>query len=789
MNRKWQVTLLWFGWVTLLAVYLASSFRVTTDISEFLPRSEDSLRNQLVREVASGQLSRRMIVTIEAPPEGDAAAISRAFEALLREDEAWFARLESFEAGSDAQSDEALWGVYAERWPYFFAKNVEAAHALIQDDGLEEAAENLLQQLQQPMSALVSRVAPNDPFLVLPQLFEGLAASQAGTIRVIDGRFTAEDGRYAVFFLSTHAGAFENAEQRPVLTGMYRAFDRLNAQYDGKLRLEMSGVNRMSIAAQESIEGDIRRISILSTVFLSLLLFLMFRGPRVAGLALMSIVTGVLSALAVSTLIFGRVHGISLAFGASLIGLAVDYVIHLYSHHAEGGDGGTPQQTLRRILPALGLASSTALIGFFVLGYTGFPGLREVAVFAVVGLSAALATVALVVVQWVPLVIPPTKARTWLADRLMDLLATLRSTRWVAIGLFGVVALVIAVGLPRVQWSAGLIDMGSLDGELMEEESRVRSRVSRFEQSRFIASYGSDLETALQSAEAVRDLLDASDLAVGYASISGLLPSQQRQIAVADVLRHDATVATRFAEAFSKAGFRPEMFNGFYRRLSEPLPDPVVLATLVDTPLAALAENFVVPLEQGFAVLSFLYQVHDSDQLAKALNEVPGAIYIDQASMMRDIGASQRGRTVWVLLIGMAGIVAILWLRYRRWRQVFGVIAPSLFAVAWTWSVLALLGYPADLITLSASLMIVSLGVDYGVFLVDSAREKEAHLRAALLGVAAAGATTLLGFGLLAVSSYPVLFRIGLTALIGVSAAMVLAPIALVLARAPEKKG
>lgn len=780
MSARLRVTSLWLALIVLLSVFLVTNFKVTTDISAFLPRAEDSLRSELVREVASGKLSRRMILSIEVPEDLALSTISTDFEAALRADRDWIARIESFEGGSGESHDEALWSVYGPRWPYLYAASLEAADARLSDAGLHEAAGELLAQLQGPMSALVSRIAPSDPFLVLPSVFEGLASSQAGSIARFDGRYATEDGRYAIFFLSTHAGAFENAAQAPVLEGIRQHFAQLNDRYDGRLTLEMSGVNRISIASQEMIESDIRRISILSTLVMMLLLFSLFRGPRVALLAMMTILTGVLAALSVSMLLFGRVHGISLAFGASLIGLAVDYIVHLYSHHAEAPDGQGPQQTLKEIWPALRMAASTALVGFFVLGYSGFPGLREVAVFAVVGLSVALATLRYVVVLWMPETIAASRIRSGLADGLAWGFVRLYAAPRVAWAFMAVVLLVLAVGLPRVEWSGSLVDAGRLDGPLTEEEERVRARVSRFDQSRFIASYGADLEAALQSAEAVQEVLDAEEGVGGYASISRLLPSKQRQRALAERLQESSELRSRFEQAFGETGFRPEMFAPFYAQLEGELPEVLDAEMLRDTPLASLVDNFVVELEEGVAVLSFLYQVSDSDALAAALARVPGAVYIDQASMMQELGGAQRGRTLLIVILGLALICAALAWRYRHWRDVVGVLLPSFLAVALTWAILALLGQAVDLVTASASLMIVSLGVDYGVFLVDARASHGPRLRSSLLGIAVAGTTTLAGFGLLALSSYPLLFRIGLTAWIGVTAAMVLAPVSLI---------
>jgi predicted exporter len=90
------------------------------------------------------------------------------------------------------------------------------------------------------------------------------------------------------------------------------------------------------------------------------------------------------------------------------------------------------------------------------------------------------------------------------------------------------------------------------------------------------------------------------------------------------------------------------------------------------------------------------------------------------------------------------------------------------------------LGHGIDLVALAALLVVISMGVDYGVFLVD-ASESEGERAIALLSVFMAATTTVLGFGLLALSQHPMLRVIGLTAWVGMTACAVLAPTTLVL--------
>ena len=90
--------------------------------------------------------------------------------------------------------------------------------------------------------------------------------------------------------------------------------------------------------------------------------------------------------VAVVQLVFGFVHGITLGFGATLIGEAVDYPAYLLTHVVAGE---RLQDTLTRIWPTLRLAVLTTVFGGLTMLLSSFTGLSQLGVSRVVGVLAA----------------------------------------------------------------------------------------------------------------------------------------------------------------------------------------------------------------------------------------------------------------------------------------------------------------------------------------------------------------------------------------------------------------
>jgi predicted exporter len=765
--------------VAALGAFVAARMTVVTDITSFLPAGDDPTLSQLSREIASSELSRTMVLTLEAPDPDRAVAASRALEAALRADPRVGPHLAFLEGGPPEGVDRALWDLYHPRRLSLLAPDAAAARERLTDQALTDAALELKRRLGLPMSTLISRVAPSDPLLSLPGLFDRLEASRGGGVAIHEGRFVTEDRRFAVLFLATREAAFDGAVQAPLLDALDDAMATVQRELGAPLTLQRSGVNRFAVDAERSIKADIARVSIFSALGLVLLFLALFRSLRLAALASLPVGVGMLSALAVCLAAFGSVHGLTLAFGASLIGVSIDYTVHFYCHHTLSPAGVAPAQTLSRLWPGLRLGALTTIAGFIGLAWSAFPGLREVAVFATVGIVSALAATRWLVPPLVPRQKRPTRAILALSGGLARALAALRRRRRALWVLPTAAVALTALAAPRVHWDDDMASLNALDPVLLAEDEAVRARVAPFEQQRFVIAWGPDDEAALAANDrAARALAIAQSQGAigGFRTVAPLLPSAAAQRAVDAVVRSSPDLWTRLSAAFVAAGFRAEPFAPFRELLAAPPPPPLTWDDLASSPLAPLVRSFRITLDHRVAYLSFLQDVRDPAALGAALVDLPGVLFLDQDQLFRSTTQAVRVRTTEVLLAGLVFILLLVAARYRTLRRTLAATLPALLAAAVTVAVLAVAGKPLNLVALTSLLMVVSMGVDYGVFMAESATHHPDELPATLMSLLVACLSTVFGFGLLALSSHPALETIGLIAGVGVTASFILAP-------------
>ncbi|HEB89988.1 MAG TPA: hypothetical protein ENI85_10490, partial [Deltaproteobacteria bacterium] len=696
MNMAERRRLLAGGLVFLaLLVYVILDFRVTTDISRFLPDGEDGALSALSREIAESELSRTMILAIEAEDTQSAIRASRGFENRLRADPRVASAISFLEGGPTEGIERALFELYEPRRLSFLGGNESEARARLEDDGLRAAAGELKEALGGPLSMLVSRVAPRDPFLTIPSLLERLERSRASDLRVIDGRFIAADGRTAVLFLGTRASAMDARAQAPLLAGIDDAFEALAKDFGAPLRLDQSGVNRFATWAATAIEADVKRVGLVSSVVLCTLLLLLFRSLRFVGLASIPVVAGVVAGSAAVLAVFGRLHGITLAFGASLIGVSIDYVVHLYCHYTIVRPEGGPRASLHAILRPLATGAATTLAGFAALSFSSLVGLREVACFAVAGILSAFLSTVLFLPSLIPPRIEEVPARSRLVGWIEDAFSALLAHRRALVVIPGLAMAVVLCVLPGARWNSDLSSLNRMDPELLAEDERVQTKVARFEQMRFVVALGDDEAHALDTNDLVEarlhEAIEAGELTT-QRSLSPLLPGPRRQRAIARIARGDPSLPERLRRVFGEAGFAAGAFDPFIASLEEPLPEPLRFDDLLRSPAGGLVRSFRVELGERVGFITFLHGVRDAAAIEARLADLPGAFFLRQSDLFDSAQREYQRSTVELLGWGLLAVLGLLALRYREPRRTLVSLVPSVLAAGLTVSILTLAG-------------------------------------------------------------------------------------------------
>ncbi|MDX2019521.1 MAG: hypothetical protein SF187_04720 [Deltaproteobacteria bacterium] len=752
--------------VVAMGAYTSRSLKLTTELEYFLPEGtgESRLDSDVLRSLSQSSLSRRMAFLVCAPTDAQAIAATQALQRAL-------GALPVDVASNTVAGQWLVKALFDHR--YHFASDTPESELpeLFAPAGLMAAVVGLKDALASPAGALVRGVAPRDPLLLSQRSVQRLSALNKAKLRMQDGALLAPEAPCGVVFALSQAAAFDGKAQTHLWTRIDQALARLRLAHPSAT-IRSSALSRHAVAAEKSMRRDVTRVSVVSTVAILLLLWLTFTRARYLALLPLPLVAGFVAGTFACLAAFGRVHAMTFAFGSSLIGVCIDYPIHLVNHLVLTRVG--EKTSIRHVLVALLLGCVTTALGLGGLGWGGLPGLREIAVFGAVGVTAAFITTIL----WLPGVVGASTPRHQRAAAFSGALLTRALAHPKAnVAVLLVTGLACVIGLRGLQWQDDPQKLTVLDPALEREDAHVRSVALGQEGSDFIVLLSrEDEQGSLQANDALAvTLLEAT--AAGevqaFASLHNVIWSeslQMRNVAVAHKHLNEKAIAEALAaQDFEAGAFLP--FGSDGHDLAQP---PLRLADLPRHVYDTFVAPWFVHLPDGrLGLLTRLTNVKDAGALARRIAKVPGARYVNVAQFRSQAYAGFRGRMVSLLAVGLVLVVVLLLVVYRDWRLVLCAFGPAVASALFATALLGLLGRPLNLMHVMGLLLVLSMGVDYGIFVVESMKSG-APLAPPALSVGMACVSTVLSFGLLALSSSPALQAVGETIGIGIVAAMVL---------------
>ena len=764
----------WLAFV-LACTFIIARTEFTADLSAFLPRSPTPAQQILVEQLRDGVVSRLILIGIEGgTPQALAQTSKRLAERLRRQ--ASLAAVNNGEETGAGKDREFLW-----RNRYLLSSAVAPDH--FSAASLRQALEENLQLLGSPAGALLQRILPNDPSGELLRLIEQLAGQDRPETR--DGVWFSRNGKRALLVAQTRAAGFDIDAQEHVLALIRSDFANATGSAGAagqKLLLSGSGV--FAVSSRANIQGDAWRFSLIATTLVAALLLALYRSPRALLLGLLPVASGALAGVAAVSLVFGAVHGITLAFGATLIGEGVDYAIYLFTRIAPGE---TPRITLTRIWPTMRLGVMTSICGFGVMLFSGFPGLAQLGLFSIAGLIVAAA-----VTRWVlpPLLPPGFAARTVssIAPRLSAVVR--RAPAWriplVALTVCAMVFLAVREG---PLWSDKLgsvspVPLGeqNLDGQLRRDIGAPDMRYM------VIATAGSQ-EGALEASEKIGAVLGAlarQGSLASFDSPAAYLPSLATQRARQAALPAPADLRENLRQALRGLPFRAGVFDPFLTDAATAQRQSLLdRDSLQQTSLALKLDSLLVKRSDSWAAMLPLRGVTDADAVRREIAQLQGVqvVLLDMKRDSEQLFRTYRQEVVTHSLAGVAIIGVLLLASLHSARRVLGVMAPLAAAVMVTAAILVLGAGELSMFHLIGLLLVVAVGSNYALFFDRQAASAQDHERT-LVSLLFANLCAVIGFGVLSFSKVAVLHAIGST--VGIGAILGLAFSAILITRAQD---
>jgi predicted exporter len=754
-------------WLAFLAAcaWITARSHYTADMSAFLPRSPSASQQILVDQLREGVVSRVLLVGIEGAEPQTLARMSTALAERLSHAPDF-----AYVNNGDEQRMTAD-GEFLLRHRYLLSPGVRPER--FTPEGLREALMNDLDLLASPLGTLLSRLLPSDPTGELLRLLEELQLQ--GGPQKQEGVWFSADGKRALLVIQTRPAGFDLDGHERVHATIRATFAEIAKDHHaGQASVVMSGPGVFAVASRASIKADVSRISLLALVVVFSTLLFVYRSLHVVALTLVPVVSGVLAGVAAVSLAFGSVHGITLGFGATLLGEGVDYAIYYFTNVS----GSSRRRGLKRIWPTLRLGVLTSVVGFSVLVLSQFSGLAQLGLFSIAGLVVAFFVTRFVLPHLAPheLHAAPIAAA---GTRLTKLFSRARILRW---PLLVLVVLAIAWVAFRAGslWDDRLESLSPVSAPAKRLDESMRKDLSAPDARYLLVVEARSEQEVLERAERLGVILErmqASDAIAGYESPARVLPSEKTQRERQAALPDTKSLSTALAHAARGLPFRSNIFGPFLRDAAAARAAPLLSRSdLKGTGLALRVDTLLLERRGEWFALLPLRGLHDASRLTGAVATLEGVHLLDLKQEADSLYRGYRGQAMRFALLGAGAIALLLLLALRSPRRALDVLLPLAAAVIVTCAAFTIGNRQLTMFHLIGLLLVVGVGSNYSLFF-----ERETFMRTdrelTVVSIVLCNFSTIVGFGLLSAARAPVLSAIGGTVALGAFLSLVFAAI------------
>jgi predicted exporter len=756
---------LWLAVVIAAVAYLAlramGGITFDSNILALLPRAERDPSAQNVRDKIAESFSRRVVFLVGDASSAKATTAAGKHSAALE-------RSGTVSAITSRRDPDAQRKMGAAYFPYrsgLLAPSDRAA--LLAGDG-QALVSRALSILYGAGGFANGKLLSHDPFLLLPAYFMSLPVPQS-KVTMDNGVLSVHDGAttYVLVSADLAGNPYATKFQSRFIETVDKTFLALKTQTPSLILLQ-TGAIFYAHEGTRTATHETSIIGVASVLAMLALIFLVFRSPRPIALGFVAIGTGILCAFVGALAIFNHVHTVALLLGVSLIGISVDYSLQYFCEYFD--EAATDRQArIRRVLPGIAVGLGATLIGYFTLLLAPLPGLRQVAVVSMIGLTASFLTVAL----WYPIL--DTRHGLSGGERLLELSALHWRLweeprfKWIRIATILLCAIAAGVGAFFLKADDDVRHMQSLSTGLKHQEAEIERLTGVSTKTDFLLVEGPSEEVLLETEEKLAPLLHRAQTrgALGsYASISQFVPSISRQKENRTLIRNKLSkpYLARYLKQIGYQGKIESAFSNAYL-LADDLPKVGPLAMLSTLDISA-------PGHPAHVVL--LQNVHDPLAIKALIADVPGVRLVSLVDDWSRLFGQYRRYAIAVPALSALLMLPLLWWRYG-WRRGLRVLLPPLTAILFTPPIAALAGITFTFFNAMALILVLSVGIDYSVFCCETSGARKP---VTTLAIALAALCTMLSFGMLALSSVFAVHAFGVTMLIGIFFAFFFAPAA-----------
>lgn len=666
-----------------------------------------------------------------------------------------------------------LYNDFLNHLPFFLdASELESLSQRITADKVKSLLENYQKGINSPIGILAAEQFKRDPFALVTGPLSRLREWQIDdNFHLVKQHLITRDSQHLVFFIHLKASANETAANLPLISHL----DEISTKFHEAefVKVEYYGAPAVALANAQRIRSDVQMTVSVAMVALFLLIAFFYRSIWSFLLILTPAIFGGLCGLGVLTMIKDEISTIALAVGSVLLGITIDYALHVFTHAKKA-------KNKERLLSEVGgstlLSGITTSTAFFALTLLSSPALNDLGIFASISvLSAALFTV--IVLPHLVRLKDDQGVNENLVERCIVKLSQIKFHKhqwlWIAMVLISLVSLWT---WKNVQFEEDMMTLNYQTPELIMSEKNLNAISSYSEATMMVAVQGMTFAEALDKNAMVLERLETlktQNIVEAFSNPSQIIPSPEQ--AQNRLQRWDAFWTDEKAQLLSQLGPTEFVENSLTKNRIE------WTDSLMQNILSKVQKHMVFEGEDGsVSVVSTIKSSRQNkDQIISQLKDSPGVVILDKSYLTGQMVDLLKDDFKKLVNLSMIAIFIILLVWYGRIELALMAYLPILCSWFWVLGLMGLFGLKFNIVNIIICTFIFGLGVDYSIFtlrgLLQDFKYGRQELHIFKQSILISLFTTLLGIGVLGFGQHPALQSIALMAIIGITSSIVLA--------------
>jgi len=761
--------------------FFASKIKFEEDITRIIPKNEKA--DVTAKVLQQLNFSDKITVIIEKDKNGSVDDLSEMATVFLDSVASCDEYINGIQGKVDEENIQETFDFVYSNLPLFLEdKDYAQIESKLNKDSISTQVEKNYRTLISPTGIVAKDFILNDPlgisFIALKKL-QQLSVGDEFTLQ--NGFVVTKDNSKLLLFINPKLAGSETEKNTIFVDKLEKIKSNINSQFKGKAAIDYFGSSLIAVANAKQIKHDIITTVLISLGTLLLILILFYRKILIPIIIFIPTIFGGLFALASLYFLKDTISAISLSIGAVLLGVTIDYSLHILTHYRHNSDVKT---LYKDITMPLIMSSTTTAVAFLCLLFVNSEALKDLGIFAAISVVvSALFSLIIIPHLYKPKVDELHSEKKNILDKAAGF--SFESNKFLIITSF-IVIIVSFFTFGKVKFNNNLSDLNFVPTEIQKAEAKLESTTNLTSKSIYLASYGNSMEEVLAKNNALFHNLDGKKKAgeiLNFSSIGGIVLSKKAQAEKLEkwnAFWTDAkkkTVRDNLISSGSVIGFKPETHQVFYDLLNKKF-EPIGFEEYAK--VKALFLNEFVTEKNGFFTVSSVVKVSNEqrDNFVSKIEKHKEVIAIDRQQMNETFLGELKDDFNSLVNYSFVAVILILFVFFRKIELVVISTIPIVITGVVTAGVMGVFNIQLNIFSTIVCTLIFGHGVDFSIFM-TSALQKEyttgkSEMATYRTSIILAALTTILAIGALIFAKHPALKSISSVSLIGVFAALII---------------